>query len=145
MSAIIISTLILVFIYKLFCKRLSYKLINKKLLRALITSIMFSMLDIVKLFLLSNQLPLKQITYYVVVDSIIILASIGMYTKNRMSGMITFIFTVISIYGDYLINKSEVMPFIVFIIYLRSLLYFDIFWDGTMGIFAYYRKLRIDD
>ncbi|WP_326513815.1 hypothetical protein [Clostridium intestinale] len=145
MAIKIIFTVIITLIYVMFYKNISYKHINKKLLTALITTIVFSSLGVYKIFFLRNELFLAEIICYVLIEVIIVLTLIGMYKKNKICGIINFIFVLISIYSDYLIDKNKALPIIVFIVYLRSLLYFDIFWDGTLGIFAYHKKLKIDD
>ncbi len=142
MSTIFIVNVILMLLYMLFAKRMSYNKIIKKLIRCLIVSIFYLLLGSVKVYLIRESISQQQIILYILIDIVIFIGAIGIYRKNRVLATITFVATIISVYFDNCIDRNSTLPIIVFAIYIRTLLYFDIFWDGIIGILAYNRKIK---
>lgn len=133
-------TIILVLLYISQSKKVTFSDINKKLKRAILASVIFSTFGFIKIYLLRNYFEFNELVFYSIMDIIIVISTIGIYRKSKISGAILVASVICSIYGDQSVNISMIKPIATFIIYLRTIIYFDIIWDGVIGILIFYQK-----
>lgn len=142
MYKISVFTIILILLYFIQSKKVTSLVINKKLKRAIWAAILFSTFGFIKLYLLRNDFTLTELAFYSITDLIIVISTIGIYKKSIIQSIILTSSLVYSIYGDQSINISIIKPIATYIIYLRTIIYFDIIWDGVLAILIYYKKYK---
>lgn len=131
-------------VFLLFSKNMSYKLIDRKLLRAVLISVIFSFLGIINIYLIDIHLSIWVRIMLIVLNLTVIVGTVGIYKKNWKLAFITFFSILLNIGFDNNIDKNSVMPIVIFITYVRSILCLELFWDGIIGIYVYYRKVNTE-
>jgi hypothetical protein len=137
-----VALLVLFFIYG---KNMSFKLIEKKMLRAVVISVIFSSLGILNIYLIDIDFSVWEMVVLITLNLTVIIGSVGIYKKNWKLAIIAFFAVFLNLVFDNNIDKNSVMPIVILITYIRSILYLELFWDGVIGIYVYYKKVNAEN
>lgn len=138
-----VFTLIIMILYTAKIESIPPKRLNKKLKRAMVSILVFSVLGAYKLYLLRDVLNLSVFMGYLFVEVMMILCSAGVYKKKTKAIVLMGACLLISINHDYHINALMISPLGLFAIYLRSILFLDIVWDGILPVVIVMKNRKI--
>ena len=119
-------------------KRLDFQCIRKKLIRAMIAGILFSIIGFMIIYNIIGLTALMNITIYIFIDTMILILSFMFLIKNKYCAIMITLLAIISIQYFKAFGIDEYAhPLLTTLIYMQSILYIDIFWDGVLATFSY--------